>query len=304
MNYHHKSYIHFIGDVPLRVDLYIADRLQLLSRSQLKTRITSLTLDGLPVKMNHKVRMGQLIELTWTANPADHFTPKPMNLDILFENDDLWVINKPHGMVVHPGAGHYEDTLANGLAFLMSESQRKGFEQHRPGIVHRLDRETSGIIICAKHVKAHAFLADQFRQRTTKKRYLAVLGGQITPHTGIITNFVDRSRGNRKRFTCGPDPDRGRFASTGYRVLRSSSMGSLLLFKPYTGRTHQLRVHAKSMGYPIIGDTLYHSQPNNCERMLLHAWKLQIVLPNETEPRLFYAPVPKIFAQYLKLIKT
>lgn len=287
------------GSLPLRADQYIAERLNILSRSQLKACQAQLALNGKPAKWSAKVKTGDALTLVWSCASAV-FEAQELPLDILYENQDVWVINKASGMAVHPGAGRPGGTLANALAFKLKSLRQEFGESLRPGIVHRLDMETSGVIICAKNARAHAFLAGQFKNRQSRKRYMAVCRNFTAPPSGIIDNYIARSRKNRKLFVCGGEASRGKRAVTGYRELARYGENSLILFKPHTGRTHQLRVHAASLGSPILGDTLYSRAPANLP-LMLHAWKLRITLPGEREPRLFCAPVPQRFYAALDL---
>ncbi|NIZ39907.1 RluA family pseudouridine synthase [Entomospira entomophila] len=287
-----------------RLDRYISEYLGLIPRSQLKTaRIKTIQLDGKSVKLAQKVVEGQQLHIEWELPTSSHLTPQNIPLSIIYEDEHVWVINKPQGMVVHPGSGRPDQTLANALAYRLQQSHAELYNTERPGIVHRLDMDTSGVIICAKDADTHQFLAEQFQQRTVKKRYLAVLDTpEVTPARGLIKNYIDRSRRIRTLFVCGEDSSRGRFAATGYRLLHRSDKYSLVLFKPYTGRTHQLRVHAKNMLAPIVGDPLYNPHRHPSE-LMLHAWKLQITLPGNNEPSTFMAPAPERFYQCLNIKK-
>lgn len=297
----YSGYIDLGSSASVRLDVYISDYLKLFTRSQIKAKNLSAKLNKHSAKLSSKVKIGDFLELTWQDNIV-YFEKEEIALEILFENNDVWVINKPQGMAVHPGAGRKNGTLANALAYKLGTDNEFG-ESERPGIVHRLDMDTSGVIVCAKNEKSHQFLAEQFKSRTTKKRYMAIVAGHITPITGIVDNYIDRSRKNRRVYTCGDDEMRGRRAVTGYRVLKSFEGKDLILFKPYTGRTHQLRVHAKHLNNPIIGDVLYNNKIKDGETLMLHAWKLEILLPNEEVPRVFCAKVPHRFYESLGLLE-
>ncbi|NIZ47574.1 RluA family pseudouridine synthase [Entomospira nematocerorum] len=288
-----------------RLDRYISEYLGLIPRSQLKTsRIKTIQVDGKPVKLGQKILKGQHLLIEWEVANAPHLIPQNIPLSIIYEDEYVWVINKPQGMVVHPGSGRPDQTLANALAYRLKENDSELYDTERPGIVHRLDMDTSGVIICAKDATTHKFLAEQFQNRTVKKRYLAILDTpHITPPRGLIKNYIDRSRRVRTHFVCGEDPSRGRLAATGYRLLHNTELYSLVLFKPYTGRTHQLRVHAKNLLAPIVGDPIYNTNHKQ-STLMLHAWKLQIVLPGQSEPSIFMAPAPDRFYQCLNIKKT
>lgn len=286
-----------------RLDRYICEYLKLISRSQLKTQqIFTLTINNKPAKLSQRVHNGDLLEFCWQPKIETSILAQDISLNILYEDDYVWVIDKPQGMIVHPGAGNFKDTLANALAFRLKECNSHIYDCLRPGIVHRLDMETSGVIICAKDPQTHAFLATQFKNRTVKKRYLAILNTtNIAPLRGIIRNYIDRSKRTRTLFVSGDDSSRGKLAVTGYRVLYSNSNYSLILFKPHTGRTHQLRVHAKNHLAPIVGDTQYNPSYQQKYSLMLHAWKLQITLPNQKEPTIFTSPAPTRFYKCLSL---
>jgi 23S rRNA pseudouridine1911/1915/1917 synthase len=288
-----------------RLDRYISEHLELIARSQLKILPSlEILVDGKKAKLGQKVAAGQSLDVQWQAIALSRFTSENIPLDIIYEDEHVWVIDKPRGMVVHPGAGRPSGTLANALAYRLEQEQKSLYNDQRPGIVHRLDMETSGVIICAKDAVTHAFLAQQFKDRSVKKRYMAILQTpNVTPARGLIDNYIDRSRRIRTHFVCGDNPDRGRRAITGYRLLLQANNKSLVLFKPYTGRTHQLRVHAKSELAAIEGDPIYHTGEVAEKALMLHAWKLQITLPNEEIPRIFMARVPKRFYDSLILSK-
>jgi 23S rRNA pseudouridine1911/1915/1917 synthase len=218
------------------------------------------------------------------------------------------VINKAQGMVVHPGAGNRRGTLANALLF--RRLCREGIlvpppsvftapADLRPGIVHRLDKDTSGVIIAAWDEKALAFLADQFKNRRVKKNYLALIPGTLKEAEGRIETLISRDRRDRKRFAVSAT---GRIAITRYRTLRSWKSHSLLLLRPKTGRTHQLRVHLRHLGHPIAGDPVYGSVDPffpDCG-LMLHAKSLSLILPGQDEAQIFRAPLPERFRLFIE----
>jgi 23S rRNA pseudouridine1911/1915/1917 synthase len=231
-------------------------------------------------------------------------------LTVLYEDSQVLVADKPAGMVVHPGAGNFSGTLVHALLFRIGgwpESEGASAPGLRPGIVHRLDKDTSGVIITAKNPRAQEFLAAQFRERRVKKEYLAVVKGRLYPLTGRISSYLIRDSGNRKKFTWNGE-GRGRLAVTSYRVLKVFENHSLVLLRPRTGRTHQLRVHMLSLGHPIAGDPLY-SRPGGEAKslpqgLMLHARRLSLLLPGETGERTFQAPLPERFKQYLSELRS
>jgi len=291
-------------DVGIRLDVFITERLGLFTRSQARSRVVSLAVNGAPARMGRKLKLGDVVLLSYADPPASDLTPENMPLAVLFENDDVIVIDKPQGLVVHPGSGNRSGTLVNAVLFHFRQLAA-GFPpgDPRPGIVHRLDKETSGVIIVAKSSAAHHFLAAQFQDRTARKRYVAVVQGRMPSENGRIETRLARDPRNRKRFTCVLSG--GRQAVTRYRVLRTFAAGrdvyTYVLLAPRTGRTHQLRVHMRHVGCPILGDSLYgrHDARFPDALLLLHARSLAIRLPGDAQPRTFSAPVPLRFRSLL-----
>jgi 23S rRNA pseudouridine1911/1915/1917 synthase len=297
------------ADDGLRLDVFVAERLGLFTRSQARARIVEVTVNGAVARLARRVKTGDVVCVTWTDPPPPELQAEEMPLVILFENDDVVVLDKPQGLVVHPGSGNHAGTLVNGLLFRYSAlGAAFGGEDPRPGIVHRLDKDTSGVIIVARNPRAHEALAAQFRDRSVRKRYVAIVQGIPSPAEGRIDARLARDRRDRKKFRCVQTG--GRTAVTRYRVLRTWGTGraahSLVLFSPRTGRTHQLRVHARAIGMPILGDPLYGARdPLFPEAtLMLHAASLRITLPGETEPRLFSARLPSRFRAVVKQLQS
>jgi len=280
-------------DAGLRVDVFLSEKLNLLSRSQLKARISVLRINGKDAKLSKKIEIGDKIELAYTDPVPISAEPQEIPLTIIFENQDVLVINKPSGLVVHPAPGSREGTLVNGLLFRYRNfSDSFENESVRPGIVHRLDKDTSGVLIVAKNPSSHEFLSRQFRGKKTEKSYLAVAKNTPNPFQGIISSNIRRDPNHRKRFI--HTRTGGKSALTNYKTLMSNKGFSFLILKPKTGRTHQLRVHLKSIGCPILGDPVY-SRKNNTypeARLMLHAYTLKIFLPGIHEKQTFRAPLP------------
>ena len=221
--------------------------------------------------------------------------PEPIPLDILFEDDDLLVINKSPGLAVHPGAGQREHTLVNALLSHCATLSGIGGKE-RPGIVHRLDKETSGCLVVAKNDAAHRELSKQFAARTMKKIYLALVAGKLRKASGLIEEKIGRHPVHRQRMHV--IPVRGRLAKTEYRVIRSSDAASLVECRLHTGRTHQVRVHLHHLGHPVLGDKVYAPRVSkNFPRQMLHAWKLGFRLPRTGEWKVWEAPLPDDFEQ-------
>jgi 23S rRNA pseudouridine1911/1915/1917 synthase len=228
--------------------------------------------------------------------------PEPIPLDLLYEDRDLLVVNKPSGLVVHPGAGRRRGTLVNALLHHCAGLSAVGGVE-RPGIVHRLDRETSGCLVVAKTDLAHQHLSRQFEARQVKKTYLAVVHGPVRATEGRITLPVGRDQRERKRM--GVRTRKGRETETIFRVLRSSPECSLVEVMPTTGRTHQIRVHLAAMGHPVVGDKLYGGRRERTSRWktgrhLLHAWKLAFTHPRTGEVMDCMAPLPSEFIRTLE----
>jgi len=286
-----------------RLDLYVSKHLNIISRSQIKARNVKALLNGKQVKFSHIVKKGDHLELNWEDLPPLDIIPQDIPLDIIYEDQRCIVINKAQGMVVHPGAGNRQGTLANALYFKMLERNSKTFIDNsntdnrlteRPGIVHRLDKDTSGVMIAAYDDEAHAFLSGQFKARLTSKTYIAIVCGVPKEERGRIETFISRDPGDRKRFKVSAN---GRNAVTFYKTINKWQNHSLLLLHPRTGRTHQLRVHLKHIGCPILGDPVYGRSDRQFQgaALMLHSKSLSIVIPGETGQSVFSAPVPERF---------
>jgi len=242
-----------------------------------------VTVNGAVIKGGYKLREGDEIAIDYDQQELDRIPH--IDLPVIYENDDCIVLNKPAGVLTHSkGAFNAEATVAT---FLRDKLQ--DIDGERAGIVHRLDRATSGVIICAKNHAALSFLQKQFSQRKVKKIYDAVIEGTLEPAEAIIDMAIERNPKAPATFRVGPN---GKHALTHYKTIRTSDHASLLELKPETGRTHQLRVHLMQLGHPIIGDTLYGGKP--AERLFLHARSLEITLPSR-ERKIFEVPLPRIF---------
>jgi len=309
-----NSTVNDIGHVGLRLDRYIADNLCLLSRSQIKARELEARVNGKAAKISRIVKNGDTIELSWNEAEPANLIPENIPLDIIFENNRVAVINKPQGMVVHPGAGNWQGTLANALYHRRLElchiTEDGSYAQGlRPGIVHRLDKDTSGVIIAAYDDEALAFLAEQFKSRKARKTYIAIVSGIPKEKKGRIETFISRDPKERKRFTVsglglaqGKPP--GRASLTLYSVIKTWQSHSLLLLRPKTGRTHQIRVHLRHLGHPVAGDPVYGFTDPVFQNagLMLHSRSLAITLPGEAEQRVFKAPLPERFITMIKLL--
>jgi 23S rRNA pseudouridine1911/1915/1917 synthase len=282
----------------MRLDRYVAESLGLLSRSQIKARNLKAKINGKDVKVSRIIKNGDFIELCWEEAEPVNIIPENIPLDIIYEDERAVVIDKPQGMVVHPGAGNWRGTLANALYYRRLE-RGIGGEGLRPGIVHRLDKETSGVIIAAYDDEALAFLAGQFKSRKAKKNYAAIISGVPREKKGRIETFIARDPKDRKRFAVAAQ---GRLALTLYSVIKTWRGHSLILLRPKTGRTHQLRVHMRYLGHPVVGDPLYGFADPVFPRasLMLHARRLAITLPGETGERVFKSPLPQRFGEMIR----
>jgi len=280
-----------------RLDRFLTAQLPHLSRSRLQTLIKDghVSLNGKPAKPGDKVRTGALVALTEPPAEPTLLEPEDIPLNILFEDSDLLVLNKPPGMVVHPAAGHSRHTLVHALLAHCETLSGIGGEQ-RPGIVHRLDKDTSGCLVVAKNDLAHAHLSRQFAGRSVTKIYLALVQGYFAgTRSGIIDNLIGRHPVDRKKMAV---IDRGGRASrTTWRVLQElPGVGTLLECTLHTGRTHQIRVHVKHLGHPLLGDALYAPRlAGHFPRQMLHAWKLGFTHPRTGVPMHFSSPLPEDF---------
>ena len=285
----------------MRIDRHLVTALPELSRSRIQQLIRSgsVRLNGAITRPHQIVRTGDQIELTNPPPEKIETRPEAIPLEILFEDDDLIVINKPAGMTVHPGAGHHEHTLVNALLHHCSTLSGIGGKE-RPGIVHRLDRETSGCLVAAKNDIAHRELSKQFATRTVEKIYLALVAGKLRKQTGVIEEKIGRHPVQRKRMSVSSP--RGREARTEYRVLRLNEQASLIECRLHSGRTHQIRVHLHHLGHPVLGDKIYGLRfAKNFPRQMLHAWKLGFRHTRTGERKNFEAPLPDDFEQAIAL---
>jgi len=281
----------------LRLDLFLVKSLPEFSRSRIQHLIRSgfVRVGGVTTRPHHSLRSGDEIEVTEPPPEKIQTKAEAIPLAILYEDDDLIVINKAAGMTVHPGAGQQEHTLVNALLHHCATLSGIGGRE-RPGIVHRLDKETSGCLVAAKTDVAHRELSKQFAARTVEKIYLALVAGKLRKQAGVIENKIGRHPVHRQKMSVSST--RGRAAKTEYRVLRSSEQATLIECKLHSGRTHQIRVHLHHLGSPVLGDKIYTAMfARAFPRQMLHAWKLGFSHPRTGEWKQFEAPVPDDFKQ-------
>ena len=287
--------VEYDGEESQRLDKFLVSTLPEYSRSRLQRLIKNGLVD---VNDQTAHKSGQMLDGPATVKiripppEAGKLIPESIPLDIIYENDDVILVNKPAGMVVHPAAGHSTGTLAHAVLGHAPEMEGVGGEK-RPGIVHRLDKNTSGLILLAKNDRTHQFLQNQFSQRTAKKNYLALVDGHPPTPTGRVEASIGRHPQQRKRMAIVSSA-KGRKAVSEYSTIESFQEHAYLNVKPVTGRTHQIRLHMTHIGCPITGDSVYgRRKPTiSLDRHFLHAAGLTIQLPDESEPRDFSAPLP------------
>jgi len=297
------------AEEPVRLDRYIAEKLGALTRSQLKTRLSSAMVNGREVKLSRLVHKNDGFTLLLKPEESRLESAEDLELSVIFEDESVIVVDKPQGMVTHPAHGNWQGTLANGLLgrFLTGAlaTGPDGVQDSllaakaapsRAGIVHRLDKATSGVIIAAKNAASQEFLAAQFRDRSTAKLYYAIVKGRPPAPSGRLDSWQARDPANRKRFAPSEE-GRGKRAVTDWKLLGASGDYAFLALKPRTGRTHQLRVHCRQLGCPILGDPVYARKDARFPEatLMLHAAELHIIIPGETEKRCFSAPLPERF---------
>ncbi|MFC2073188.1 RluA family pseudouridine synthase [Chloroflexota bacterium] len=283
-----------------RLDKYVSEQYPELSR----THIQKLIVDGYikandrVAKVGLKLNVGDRLTINIPPPAPSSLLPEAIPLSIIYEDDDLLVIDKPAGLVVHPAPGHPSHTLAN--AILSHLSDLAAFDNSlRPGIVHRLDKDTSGVMLVAKNSVAQLNLANQFKSRSVAKAYLVLVKGHLTPEDGAIEAPIGRDRSHRKRMAIVAE-DKGREARTQYHVVNYIDNYTLLEVRPETGRTHQIRVHLAAIGYPVVGDKVYGVKSAYLSRQFLHACLLGFTLPSTGEYVEFTSALPPDLARALK----
>jgi 23S rRNA pseudouridine1911/1915/1917 synthase len=285
-----------------RLDRWLALQLPQFSRSRLQTLIQSgfVQHNGTPCRAKDPVQTGDTVRITVPASTPSELIAQPMDLALVYEDAHLLVLNKPVGLVVHPSAGHTTHTLVHGLLAHCPElSGINGIE--RPGIVHRLDKDTSGLMVVAKHDQAHSHLQAQIQAKTAQREYLGVVHGYPKGDTGTVDAPLGRHPVHRLKMAVVPD---GRAARTHWRVMERLGNFSLVHFQLETGRTHQIRVHSQHIGHPIVGDPLYSQgkSPVNLPGQALHAWRLSFIHPvSQAELRFQVAP-PATFLKLLRIL--
>ena len=295
-----------------RLDTFLRDRFPAVSRGAIQRLIDEghIRVNGRTVKPTHTPRAGEQVEVCWPEAGPAKAQPEEMPLDILHEDESLLVLNKPPGLVVHPAAGHQEHTLVNALLHHCAGELSGIGGVARPGIVHRLDKDTSGCLVVAKNDEAHLALSAQFALRTVGKTYQAIVCGEMPRDHGEIHAAIARHPSHRKRMAV--DDESGRAARTSYRVLerlRGTTLAEVVL---HTGRTHQIRVHFQFIGFPVVGDATYGNRQNQrlteltnytAPRQMLHAGQLSFMHPRTGKRLTFTAPQPEDFLAALSALR-
>ena len=272
------------------------------SRTLVKDLIESgnVTVDGINVKPRHSVMVGEHIIVSIPVVGEQFLEPENIPLTILHEDEHIVIVNKPSGMVVHPGAGNSKGTLVAALLYHLGSLPEAGDGQLRPGIVHRLDKDTTGVMVVAKTDKAMRCLSEQFQQREVKKTYLALVGGNLEMDNGIVDAPIARQKTDRKKM--GVEFSAGRASKTVYHVLERFGKFTLLRIDLLTGRTHQIRVHMQYLGHPVVGDIVYGGKMG-FSRQALHAETLGFTHPGTAEFVKFAAPLPEDMIEFIKRVK-
>ena len=297
----------------VRLDKFLGEKFPAASRGTMQRLIEegNIRVNGQTVKPTHHPHAGEQIEVHWPDAKPAKAQPEKIPLDILFEDKSLLVLNKPAGMVVHPAAGHEEHTLVNALLHHCQGSLSGIGGVARPGIVHRLDKETSGCLVVAKNDETHLALAEQFAEREVKKIYHALVCGEPGRATGEIRAAIARHPTHRKRMAVRDDSS-GRAAHTSYKILERLYAATLMEARIHTGRTHQIRVHFQFIGHPLVGDDTYGARQNArlkeltnyaAPRVMLHSRELSFIHPRTKKPVKFEAPLPEDFLAALKLLR-
>lgn len=303
------------GQEPLRIDKFLQQRVVKATRNKIQKAIDLgyVTVNGKPVKANYKIKPGdQIVSYSDTAPESTEVVPEQLPLNIVYEDDDLMVINKPPGLVVHPGSGNYSGTLLNGVAWYLKQQQPQLDENSLPrfGMVHRIDKNTSGLIVLAKSGKAAVDLAKQFFDHTVERRYTALVWGNFEEDKGTITGHVGRHQRFRKIMDVYPDGEYGKEAITHYTVLERFNYVTLVECQLETGRTHQIRVHMQHIGHSLFNDDTYNGDRilkgtifakykqfvencfEICPRHALHARTLGFIHPRTRKKLTFNSEIP------------
>lgn len=319
--YEHYRVVADKGQSLIRVDKFLTNLLDKLSRNKIQDAATGgyLKANGIPVKSNYKVKPDDVITIEFEQPKKElKIIAEDIPLNIVYEDEDLLVVNKPPGLVVHPGHGNYSGTLVNALAYYLQENPFFQSNDPRPGLVHRIDKDTSGLLVIAKNENAKNSLARQFFNKTTKRRYTAIVWGVPKEPEGTITGYIGRNLKDRMFMHVFPDDEHGKWAVTHYKVLEELGYCSMVECRLETGRTHQIRVHMKHIGHTIFNDqtyggdrvlrgttfTKYKQFVQNCfgvcPRQALHARSLGFIHPRTNEEMYFETDLPDDMVQLVE----
>lgn len=319
--YEHYRFVSDKGQGMIRVDKFLSTRIVNISRNRIQQAADagSILVNDIPVKSNYKVKPNDVVSIVMNRPPRDtEIIPEDIPLDIVYEDQDVMVINKPAGLVVHPGFGNFEGTMVHAVAYKLKDTPDYDPKDPRLGIVHRIDKNTSGLIVVAKNAYAKADLSSQFFHKTTKRQYIALVWGLVKDDEGRIEGNIGRSLKDRMQMDVFPDGEHGKPAVTHYKVLERLGYVTLVQCELETGRTHQIRVHMKHIGHPLFNDeryggneilkgtrfTKYKQFVQNCfsicPRQALHAKTLGFVQPVTREELMFEAPLPEDMEQLLE----
>lgn len=297
-----------------RLDKYISSLKDGMNRSKLKSSATEILVNGKAVKLSTKVKAGDKIDIQWDENIPTDITPEDIPLHIIYEDENVTVINKEQGMVTHPAAGNWSGTLVNALLYhwkresiaeIKDDDINKVLANRRPGIVHRLDKDTSGIIITAKNTFAEEWLSKQFLNKKLHKEYILITKGKPPASAGDIQTQIIRDPKDRKKYKAVTGTQEGKFARTLYKVIAYYGNYSLIRVRLKTGRTHQIRVHMKYLGCPILGDPIYGKKDSliSDATLMLHSRQMDIRLPGKEDFTRFRAAVPLRFKKTIELLQ-
>lgn len=300
---HEQTFLIDRADAGKRIDSYLSEQLEGVTRSMAQNWIAQQDVvleQGSAPKKNYKLCVGDIIRVRIPEAQTVSIVPQDIPIDIVYEDDDLIVVNKARGMVVHPAAGNWDGTLVNALMFHCGERLSGINGEIRPGIVHRIDKDTSGLLVIAKNDVAHQSLAEQIACHSAAREYQAIVVGNPRESSGTIDQPIGRHKTDRKKMATTPD---GRDAITHYQVLARYRGYALMQFQLETGRTHQIRVHMASIGHPIIGDPLYGIKKDRFAQLggqCLHAYRLSLDHPRTGERMVFESPLPEYFTDVLE----
>ena len=282
-----------------RIDSFLSGKTDFTrTRIQQLIKDRNITVNGKPTKSSYKIEENDEIAIEVPEVETTEIKPENIKIDIVYEDSDIAVINKQAGLVVHPAHGHYSGTLVNAILYHIKDLSGINGEI-RPGIVHRLDKDTSGLIVIAKNDKVHTALTEMFQEKKIRKTYLAILKGKLNKSEGKIVTQIGRDKNDRKKMTVIDDITKGKNAITNYRVISQNNLFTLVKVNIETGRTHQIRVHMRHLGYPILGDGVYGRKDNE-KRQMLHAYKLEFLHPVTGRQMEFTGEIPEDFQKALK----